>query len=535
MIAVDAIDIAVMALELTIKVSIVLVLGILLSRSVRSRFPSGAHLTWVLAFATIITIPFVAQVVPGRSILNLNLKPEVKFRQSVRRGAVSTSSSRPDLSQSESGGSSAITQVAIEPTNTPPILVILALEAPWLVTALAVWVIGVLVVTSRALLGMLVLLRLRFRGTRVFDSISVRSIANRISAKSGLARRYDLRICTTGKIPVPMTWGALKPTIVVPTEASEWTETRLEATLLHELSHIRRCDFVCQLIGEFACALYWFHPLAWYAARTMREDAELAADEAVLQTGLKPSDYAAELLKIAADLGNKPMHFATLGTPAMTNSKIETRLESILAPNAGTRGVTTLQVLAALLFVAVTIPTFASLHLSPASQQKGDVKPERTEALNRAKQIALATIMYASDADDYIPYVQQTASAVQVLQPYTKSEELYESPTKGGKFNFNLNLAGVALTAIENPAETPLWYETLPDPKMLIAVSYVDGHASLIDPNALPEADKKGVVAVQKDDSAKPISALKLALKRKFPRDKGMKPLPANYLLPIKP
>src|SRR5471030_2730928 len=137
--------------------------------------------------------------------------------------------------------------------------------------------------------------------------------AERLARQTGQHRAFDLRICATSELPIPMTWGVIRPTIVLPRDADTWSDKRFEATLLHELSHVRRCDFATQLLAEFVCALYWFNPLVWLSARTMRSDAELAADEAVLHSGLKPSDYAAELLSLAADLGKKPIPFATLG------------------------------------------------------------------------------------------------------------------------------------------------------------------------------------------------------------------------------
>jgi hypothetical protein len=359
--------------------------------------------------------------------------------------------------------------------------------------------------------------------------------AERLAQEAGQNRPFDLRICATSELPIPMTWGVLRPTIVLPKDADAWSEKRFEATMLHELSHVRRCDFASQLMAEFVCALYWFNPLVWLGARTMRSDAELAADEAVLHAGLKPSDYAAELLSLAADLGKKPIPFATLGTPAMTNSKIETRLESILSPSAGRRGITTVQVLAAVAITAFAVPTFGSLHASAQTQTPEEIKAERAEALSNAKNIALATIMYADDYDNVFPYVQQTASAVEVLQPYTKNREVYKSPTKGGRFLFNMNLAGVNMTAIESPAQTPLWIESLPDPSMKVAVAFADGHAKLIDPKGTLDEIQSSLGGIKELHLKPGTTWLKAVSSMRFPRNSNSKPLPYNYLLPIKP
>jgi hypothetical protein len=309
-----------------------------------------------------------------------------------------------------------------------------------------------------------------------------------------------------------MTWGVTKPVIVLPTDSRNWTQAALRATLLHELAHVKRLDYLTQLLAEMACAINWFNPLVWMAARSLRSDAELAADEAVVQSGLKPSDYASELLRLAAGIGTRRIPYASLGTPAMTNSKIETRLESILSPSAGKRGVTSLQALTAVFCALVAVPTFAALHISTQTAVPPNAD-ERTTALNRAKMMALATIMYASDYDDVYPYVRQSASLAKVAQPYAKTSEIFESPTSGGKFLFNLNLAGVLTKVV--PATTPMWIESVPDKTAKVAVAFADGHAKLISPSDMGPIKKEAA--------------------KHFPREKTSKPLPYDYLLGKKP
>jgi beta-lactamase regulating signal transducer with metallopeptidase domain len=58
-----------------------------------------------------------------------------------------------------------------------------------------------------------------------------------------------------------------------------WTLDRRRAVLLHELAHVRRRDLVGHTIGRFACALYWFHPLVWTAAKRLRSESERACDD----------------------------------------------------------------------------------------------------------------------------------------------------------------------------------------------------------------------------------------------------------------
>ena len=154
-----------------------------------------------------------------------------------------------------------------------------------------------------------------------------------------------------------------------------------------------------------------------------------------------------------------------------------------------------------LILAAILFPVFSQAKLAA----------RRTIALSNTRQAALATLMYASDFDHVFPYVQKTASAVEVLQPYTKTRAIFKSPFQGGKIEFNLNLGGVNSTTLKTPYDIPMWMESLPDSTMSVAVAFVDGHAKQIHPQELPDI-------------------LNAAAKH-YDRPKDSKPLPPNYMV----
>lgn len=99
---------------------------------------------------------------------------------------------------------------------------------------------------------------------------------------------------------VPMTWGLVHPVVVLPPVATAWSVEQLRIVLLHELAHVRARDWLFNLVARVVCALYWFHPGVWWAARALRDDCEIACDDRVIAAGVRRSDYA-ELLVRAAD------------------------------------------------------------------------------------------------------------------------------------------------------------------------------------------------------------------------------------------
>ena len=99
-----------------------------------------------------------------------------------------------------------------------------------------------------------------------------------------------------------MTWGTIIPKLLLPAEAHEWSDERKRVVVLHELAHIKRCDFATQMVTQIACCLYWFNPLVWLAAAEIRQQRERACDDEVLRAGSPPSEYAAHLLMVARAL-----------------------------------------------------------------------------------------------------------------------------------------------------------------------------------------------------------------------------------------
>src|SRR5207342_2526847 len=96
---------------------------------------------------------------------------------------------------------------------------------------------------------------------------------------------------------------AFAPTIILPVGAEEWSDDRRRAVLLHELAHIRRRDLIGHIIASAACAVYWFNPFVWAAARRLRVESELASDDVVLESGVRPSEYAQHLLDLVTSVG----------------------------------------------------------------------------------------------------------------------------------------------------------------------------------------------------------------------------------------
>jgi Tol biopolymer transport system component len=179
-----------------------------------------------------------------------------------------------------------------------------------------------------------------------------------------------------------MTWGLRHPTILLPTDAASWPEERRRVVLLHELAHIQRADCLTQLLAQTACALYWFNPLTWLAARQLRVERERACDDRVLIAGARASEYAQHLLEIAR--GARRASCASLAAVAMARpSQLEGRLLAVLDGNRSRRAVSRLAALVAVVGGCGAVLPLAALEAAarggPSTQSAG-VKAEGQSA-----------------------------------------------------------------------------------------------------------------------------------------------------------
>ncbi|MEC9372336.1 MAG: M56 family metallopeptidase, partial [Planctomycetota bacterium] len=157
----------------------------------------------------------------------------------------------------------------------------------------------------------------------------------------------------------PMIWCGLRPTLVLPTELwSELDDEARRAVAHHELAHLRRRDHWVRWIELAACALYWWHPVVWWARRRLREEADLCCDAWV--TLLMPGQrrtYAHALLTTKEFLSRRDVSASQFGLSVTTANarRFSRRLTMVMThrmrPNVSVTGLT----LAALVAVSGSI------------------------------------------------------------------------------------------------------------------------------------------------------------------------------------
>ena len=456
---------------LALKAGALLLLGLAYARTAGRHRPAAANLAIRLAFGAVLLLPLAAALLPAWGV-PLMSHPAPATR-AVPLGRRATARRLPRTLPDGPGpliawrDSRPVTAAPDDPSSVVGIM-------------FSVWMLGAFAVLTRVAVGGLGLLRLARRSVPLV-------IPQGLAARSSLRRTLSLRRSLPGGPDGALTWGTIRPLVLLPAESADWPPERLESVLLHEFAHARRADALAGLVAELACAVHWFNPLAWLAARELRTTAEGAADRAVVSGGVPAAAYAAELLRLAAEI-RRPSRLALPGVQAMNTPKLESRLRAVLAAEAP--ALSFRHAAAAGIVLLVAFPAVAAFRPVPR-QEVAVGGPDRAEALRRMKLLGAATLMYAQDYDDVFPSAGATRPAAAQVLPYAKATarrllpgrtdaQLFRSPTPGGSFFFNTLLSRVSLDRIESPAEVVAWYETLPDMEALVAVAYVDGHARFL-------------------------------------------------------
>jgi beta-lactamase regulating signal transducer with metallopeptidase domain len=191
---------------------------------------------------------------------------------------------------------------------------------------LMVWLAGALAVLGYTLLCML---HVHILARRARELRNMRVLARAHGIASELGVTWPVEVLEGDADAMPMTFGVVSDTLLLPASAKAWPADRLEAVLRHELAHIRRRDSLTQLVADVGCALYWFHPGVWLAARRLRMEREHACDDVVLLAGARASDYAHELLEIARTMRTRPL-LSRAALAMAQRSRLRARLVAVL-------------------------------------------------------------------------------------------------------------------------------------------------------------------------------------------------------------
>ncbi len=236
----------------------------------------------------------------------------------------------------------------------------------WLVAA---WLTGVVVCFARLVAGWRLTTRLRFTGVRPPHAEWPRRLQD-LARRVGVSR--PVRLLVSSLVDVPVVVGWWRPIILMPVGAlTGLPPAHVEALLAHELAHIRRLDYLINVLQSVAEAALFYHPAIWWVSDQIRAERELCCDDLAVAASGDVLTYAHALAELES---HRPAHKHAL---AATGGSLLDRIRRLLGqappishvlPGPGAAGTMTLLCLLGI-GVAGTHAASSSMPSPPPIQQ----------------------------------------------------------------------------------------------------------------------------------------------------------------------
>ena len=164
---------------------------------------------------------------------------------------------------------------------------------PWI---LPLWAVGVLVLSIRLTGACWHASRLA-RAAGAADP-ALPPIVEALARRLGVTQTVHVR--TTAAASTPAVVGWLRPVLLLPPAAAMGlTATQLEAVLAHELAHVKRYDYLVNMVQVVIETLFFYHPVVWWASRRIRLEREVCCDDLAVQACGNAAEYARGLTELA--------------------------------------------------------------------------------------------------------------------------------------------------------------------------------------------------------------------------------------------
>lgn len=228
------------------------------------------------------------------------------------------------------------------------------------------WLAGVLLLSLRTLGGWWLIRRMRARLQQAPHTLLLR--LDVLRRQMNIPRFVDLRLST--RLTNPLTAGVVRPWILLPVTAlTGLSAEQLEVVLAHELAHIRRADYLWNLLQTLVETLFFFHPAVWWISRRVREERELCCDDIAVAACSDPTVYASALLRLEEERRTR-LHLAMALDGHQSRAGLRARILRILGDREATarsfRPISLAGVAIALVLFLCPLPSlFASFRAVP--------------------------------------------------------------------------------------------------------------------------------------------------------------------------
>jgi beta-lactamase regulating signal transducer with metallopeptidase domain len=351
----------------------------------------------------------------------------------------------------------------------------------------AVWILGVLLLATRGFGGWLVLQQIRRKTHGILPAEVERSF-ERIKQQLAIHQRVLLRV--SDEVISPFAMGLWRSTVIVPMSILlDLSPEELEAVFAHELAHIRRLDYLCNLIQIAIESALFFHPAVWWLSRTVRDRREVCCDAIAVATCADAVLYARALLHLEERrTAQLELAVALKGRPGTLLQRIQLVLGEENTMGNGMNNGVRIAVAGAVVFGLLLAPKIstavAAAHIAPVQASRAQASPVQASPVQASSaQTTGSTLASEARAKDAQPAADPGPAPRATLSPSplmvgtsgTQRADLKRNAEQGGTQVAALKLATPELWTTE---ATPLLFAPLQSTEEKPAgkgPSYIDG------------------------------------------------------------
>lgn len=267
---------------------------------------------------------------------------------------------------------------------------------PWLSVF---YLVGLVLMLLRLSTGILQLFTLKTSGISQADAKIDELL---ISLKNRLTLKVPVQLFISVKAQVPMVIGFFKPIILMPAATmAQLSPEQLESILLHELAHIKRYDYLVNILQTIVETILFFNPFVWMISSNIRQEREHCCDDLVLEHSCDPLYYATALSTVASHTGTVAgFVVAATGSSNLLFNRIKRIMEMKKNPFSYSRMIAAILIVSAITCsIAWVAPSFDLFKkekpAEPPISQQHDLVPTNEEKIKRAEETQLINQLIA--------------------------------------------------------------------------------------------------------------------------------------------
>lgn len=265
------------------------------------------------------------------------------------------------------------------------------------------WLAGVLLLSMRFAGGCFAVRRLRRSARPV--AAELQQVLSRLSQRLRVPRA--VRLCQSVAVEVPTVLGHLRPVILLPASVlTGLSPQQLEAVLAHELAHVRRYDYLVNLLQTAVETLLFYHPAAWWLSRRARAEREHACDDAAVEATGDALIYARALTRLE-QLRQRRGHAPALVMAANGGSLMQ-RIQRLVSNNPKAHSRSPLVVASALLVIFTCgVLTFAHVFAPAADTGAASPLADAQGAKGEGRRVAVTFVSIPAPNLYYAPRAEK--------------------------------------------------------------------------------------------------------------------------------